>query len=328
MPDAAVILGNLLAGKSAMGNTDRFAHRVTLGKNPALRITAIRALDIAADIFGDIPDPTVDARFSGFARKMLVYANRGGTLVQNPDFITRVTLAAALAATRKSLCFGNAAFGAIHKLAREDQARLTRVKSKTPSRFDEIETMRAQMKTPPAAPPIRWQSKEGLYALHELTTPFDVWAEGVRLNNCLSRVNPYAYTTHINGDDPPGLLPTLGYWQVIRQGDIQLYSLRSGTCTIALLGVCQGALREATIPFPREPRLWDNLADISLFFERRYGVFALDFMFPNVVQRILAAKLMVLRRKRGRMTVDLQDTNRPRRQLRSPAFLALHGDTP
>lgn len=298
MVEGKTVFANLLRGKTAFGRTSLDACPVAFSKKPALRKSAIEALDRVIPLFGDISSSGLDQRLTRFAEAMLHYANRGGTLVNNPDFVTRVELAAAYL-TGAGRVLSITSFGALVSMALTHQATMARRQAKSVRVHEELDLMRRQFSRPPPEPFIAWVSADRHHILHELIHPLHVWEEGVRKNNCLCRLHPSDAHSRLRGDEPAAMLDELGYWRTIQHHGLDVFSLKAGTCTIALMSVLEGEVLEFNLFYANEPRIWDTLADISEYLETRYGAFKLGFARRSPTARMVQNNLIAARQARG-----------------------------
>lgn len=319
MADGANMLDNLLAGLSARGAPLLLeAGRVKpidFTRAHIIREETIAALDLTSRIFGGITDENVE-RFTHFARKMIFHARQGGTLAENPNFITRAGHAARAALANPQILLTGIGFPALVTKALQEDAMKRRLASRTMTIDDEIEEMRAKALPPDLQP--CWQDSDSLYQLFELTHPFHVWEEGLRLNNCIARIFPYNAKTRVPSTADPALLQDLLYWKEIENNSIDLFSLRSGTARIALLRIRQGALIELSLQYPNEPSLWELLAEASEYIDARYGEFRISIARPllplqAVIENLRNARMKRSKRKQQHNHSDLP-ANRPARQ--------------
>lgn len=313
MADGATMLDNLLAGLSARGtpllHEAGRVQAITFTRVDSVRKDTIAALDLAARIFGGIDDGNVE-RFTHFARKMIFNARQGGTLSENPNFITRAGHAARAALAHPEILFTGIGFPALVTKALEDDAMKRRLASRPISIDDEIAEMRAKALPPDLQP--CWQDGDGFYQLFEFTHPFHVWEEGVRLNNCIARIFPYHSRTRLPSTADPALLHELQYWKDIEDRQLDLFSLRSGTSRIALFGMRQGSLEELSVHFPKEASLWDLLADVSEYMEARYGEFRVAVRRPLLPVMVVMEQIRLARWARGARTTKPKCQDVPR----------------
>jgi hypothetical protein len=321
MADSATMLDNLLAGFSARGapllHEAGRVKAITFTKVRAIREETIAALDLSARIFGGITDEN-EEHFTHFARKMIFHARQGGTLADNPNFLTRAGHAARAALANPQILLTGIGFPALVTKALENDAMKKRLASRPISIDDEIAEMRAKALPPDLQP--CWQDAHGLYQLFEFTHPFHVWEEGLRLNNCIARIFPYNAKTRVPSTADPALLQDLLYWKEIENNSIDLFSLRSGTARIALLRIRQGALIELSLQYPNEPSLWELLAEASEYIDARYGEFRISIARPllplqAVIENLRYERMKRSKRKQQHNHSDLP-ANRPARQRR------------
>jgi hypothetical protein len=296
MIDGPAILHNLIAGKTAAGHSSKLLAPIAFTADKEVRAVTIAALELAARMFQGMDNG--DLHFSRFAHKLLHFANRGGTLAENPNFLTRVGYAADVARTRTTLIDGNIGFAALATLGMQDEAFRARIGQQGKSLEEEIAEMAEKVRVPAAHP--AWESADRLYQLYELTHPYHVWEEGIRLDNCLCRVEPSHPSTRVHGNTHPDTLWALGYWTEIANKQIALFSLRSGTARIALLGFHGTTLREFSVQFPNEPGLWEILTDVTEYFEARHGRFEIAIARPLAVEQIIIENLRLARKQRAR----------------------------
>lgn len=265
MPDVLAMLANITAGKTVLGKPNSNLRPMIFPTAPSIRVVTGAALDLSARIIGGLDDEAREFDFTNFARKVALYANRGGTRDAEPSFITRVCHAADFAHDNPHLMRSGILIPAIYFTAMRERAR--QPAATQPTWRDEIVQM--AVKASPPTTTVVWENETAHYQLHQLTHPFHVWEEGVALKNCLCRINPWLPSTRVHGDAPADTLWSLAYWNDVSNGTLTLYSLRSGTARIALLGISEGMIAEFSVAFPNEAGLPQLLVAIFAFLAAR-----------------------------------------------------------
>lgn len=304
MRDASHVLDNILAGKTAQGAKFPFSQGdmcLDFTHNNATRMATAAALDLSGRLFGEL-DQERDLQFTFFARKIILFARRGGTLAANPSFLTRVLLAADIALARPELLITPVGIPALVSMALQDKAMRARREQGTRTIDEEIADMASRVRPP--APYSVWRDRDGHYDLVEFTHPFHVWEEGMRLGNCLSRLNPYNAETRVPGNADPALLPSLDYWAQISNFREALFSLRCGTARIALFHMHDATLVDLSVAFPNEPSLRTIIADVTDYFEARFGVFRIGLARPLATQQLAIESIRIERHARNKRTLS------------------------
>lgn len=303
MRDASHVLDNILAGKTAQGAmfpSSEGDKRLNFTHDDATRMVTAAALDLSGRLFGQL-DQERDLQFTFFARKVILFARRGGTLAANPSFLTRVLLAADIALTRPELLTTPVGIPSLVSMALRDKAMRARQQQGQRTIDDEVGDMASRVLPPP--PHSVWQDRDGHYELVEFTHPFHVWEEGVRLGNCLSRLNPYSADTRVPGNADPALLSSLDYWSRIANFHDSLFSLRCGTARIALFQMHDATLVDLSVAFPNEPSLRSIIADVTDYFEARFGVFRIGLARPLATQQLAIESICIERAARKKRTL-------------------------
>ncbi len=318
MLEGRVMLDNLLAGRTAFGEVyinEREDRSLDFTKNPEIIGHTILGLNLAAEIFKPTRGPR-DVSFTHFARKLILFARKGGTIAANPDFLTRVGYATRMAVLEIGLLGCGIGFGGLVMRGMQEEARASRAGGNACIE-SQISDMAAKAGDPDA-PPVVWRNDTGHYALHELAHPFHLWEEGMRLDNCLCRIFPHDARTRVSPCASPSLLWELEYWRHVENDHLRLFSLRSGTARIALLSVRRGALKELQVQFPNEPMLGDILTDVTEYLEARFGVFSFNLARQLAVESVVVAIIKAKRLTRGKRSRSLppDKPNRSSRRLR------------
>lgn len=302
MFDGARMLENILSGKTAMGEPflpHCADQSITFTDTHQIRYATIAALELSARMFPPL-EGKWDEDFTAYARKLVFHARQGGTLARNPSFLTRAGHAARIAREKRHILFTGIGFAALVTMAMQDEAAKRRLARTELTLDDQVAEMRSKAMPPP--PHLCWEDEHRHYGLHEFTHPFHVWEEGVRLHNCLPNIHPQNWTTRVDSAADAALLWELEYWKGIENRMLSLFSLRSGTARIALIGMQESAMRELWVQFPNEPSLWAILADVSEYMEARYGDFQICIARPLAVEQAVIGNMRLERMKRHKRT--------------------------
>jgi hypothetical protein len=298
------MLDNILAGKTARGApflSPQGDMHLDFTNSDSIRMATIAALDISVRMFGELDDEA-DRAFTFFARKVILFARRGGTLAANPSFLTRVIHAADVALTKPELLITPIGIPTMVSMALQQKARRAREQLRTQTVDEEIADMAARACPPP--PPSVWHDRDGHYHLVEFTHPFHLWEEGVRLDNCLCRLNPYDPESRVPGNADPALLHSLDYWTHLASASERLFSLRAGTARIALFHMHDATLVDLDVCFPNEPSLRTIIADITDYFEARFGLFRIGLGRPLATQQLAIESIRHERRARKKQNLS------------------------
>lgn len=278
----ANILANILDGRTALGR-----HIPPPGNDPiafpgddATRMAVHTALDIASRMFGDIG--AKDEPFTAFARKMVFFVRKSGVMHESPSFLTRVGHATDAACRHPKILSTTVGFAALVNIGLTIKAEAANHRTTDPdgSRIltldEEIDCMRRKAKPP--EPPVRWRSEDGTYTLLELTHPFHIWEEGMRLNNCLSRVSPHLSGSRVKGTESPDRLQDLDYWDQVEDGALRIFSLRQDRFIAVAFSLKGRRMYEITVHLRNIPEVWHAFTDAAAALDNEIGPLIYEFI--------------------------------------------------
>lgn len=293
-----IILDNILAGKTAMGRPIPAPgdHRIPLKADNTTRLALYAALELSDRRLRDF-GVFSDQAFTAFARKLLFFARRWGVQQERPSFLTRVALAADTVCARFDLLSTRVGFATLVQLGLKDARQRETTANRPHTRDAEIALMRGKANPPPLE--AFWESAGGTFTLFELTHPFHIWEEGMRVGNCLTRVIPPDMHSQVDGNEPAKMLNILWYWRAVRNRELRLFSLRKGDTIAAILEVRGPTLRQLTFHIESSRQLRDVFIGIFEGFETLFGLFLLDLDRPSPAVRALLVEVNAERQRRA-----------------------------